>query len=655
VRPSASLVLLLLVFGTGCETHESPLEPSDLASPALAFTQAPGSLLGTTNAGELVKIDTNTWSVVTIGDAGIFNGKEIGWTGLSFSLGGTLFASSRNAVEPANGGCPGFFGNGSCSHLYELDPASGAVVREVGPSGARFVSDIDWGAGVLYASAHTNETATCCGILVSIDTIAAQTTWHNLPTGYGSNPSTQLSLQNGAFAVHPVTGELWGIENNFSNATMVFRIDPVAGVAIDPVRLGSGGTPVTAGFDALEILPDGRFLALRGGPGVPATERLYEVNPVPDPTTNLAEVTPLPLTYASPLIGHLNALEVTPTTVVVPLTLQLVCPQTVERAQSATCDASDPNGPVTGVDFNWSFQPDLVPFTPNSSETFAPRPVTEGPPTSTSAWVGQLVHPGTVTVVGVRGTESATASASISVTDRAIVPFQIILDLSAMNTAQLPVPQRPSPALNTGRNHRAPYLGRPDNAADFFEGSAQIDTVQAGPNKGYLYVASSDFRARRTYSLNPWIEQTPGYPYPAGGVGATTWSFVSSQPGANPALVRDATIAHEVGLGGPNPSHQQRLLDAAGNFESCGNIQATFERLTASSLFDLSRMMTSMQVNSFSALFWAADHSFVNGHQPANSVVADWINQPGLRTVMNPPVVATNRPPPPLRCDVSNL
>ena len=127
----------------------------------------------------------------------------------------------------------------------------------------------------------------------------------NATVGVAGNLLFGQGLQNGGLAVHPVTGELWGIESSFSGRESIFKIDPNTGLASDVVRLGLNGSPTSFGFDALEILPDGRFIATRAR----GSNQIYEVNPVRDPGSGLAEVTLIPLDLPT-LNGTLNGLTV---------------------------------------------------------------------------------------------------------------------------------------------------------------------------------------------------------------------------------------------------------------------------------------------------------------------------------------------------------
>jgi len=92
--------------------------------------------------------------------------------------------------------------------------------------------------------------------------------------------SRRFGLQNGGMSVHP-DGRIFAVENSFGGdfgvgtATAFMEIDPATGAAINPIRLTQGGADLGFGFDALEITPDWRFLALRGN----RTGEMYEINP----------------------------------------------------------------------------------------------------------------------------------------------------------------------------------------------------------------------------------------------------------------------------------------------------------------------------------------------------------------------------------------
>ena len=115
----------------------------------------------------------------------------------------------------------------------------------------------------------------------------------------------KLSLQNGGLSADD-SGNLFAVENNFGGSggsggsvTTMIQVDPVTGAAISYLRLVAGGLDLGFGFDALEVLPNGRFLALRGG----NSSSLYEINPVSGEVTQIPLVLPV-------LTGSVNGLQV---------------------------------------------------------------------------------------------------------------------------------------------------------------------------------------------------------------------------------------------------------------------------------------------------------------------------------------------------------
>jgi hypothetical protein len=128
----------------------------------------------------------------------------------------------------------------------------------------------------------------------------------------------QFSLQNGGLSVDSA-GNIYAVENNWGSsaggglgigvATAFFLVDPITGVGNSVIPLLDAGIDVGFGFDALEILPDGRVMALTGLNG--GVSPLYEIDP------NTGEVTAITLTDAPPpddVQGKLNGLEATSNT-----------------------------------------------------------------------------------------------------------------------------------------------------------------------------------------------------------------------------------------------------------------------------------------------------------------------------------------------------
>ena len=261
----------------------------------------PPTLLGSTNRGHLVRINLSAGTVQLIG----ISATAAGWADLAMDPAGNLYAVSRWRLE-AGSVCGGH----GCAHLYRVDPNSGATIQHIGDLQVGPVSDIEFASdGTLYGSRRFGESPG--GGLVTIDPKTASTV---------AAPNSRFGpgLENGGLAQHPVTGEFWVVEADSSPTPSIFRVDPSTGLATGPsVRLGIDGAPVPVdfGFDALDILPDGRFIATRGhtqGLVDPTTglftTGVFEINPSPDPTSGLAEVTLIPLTFDPTIDGNVNGL-----------------------------------------------------------------------------------------------------------------------------------------------------------------------------------------------------------------------------------------------------------------------------------------------------------------------------------------------------------
>jgi hypothetical protein len=341
------------------------------------------------------------------------------------------------------------------------------------------------------------------------------------------------------------------------------------------------------------------------------------------------------------------------------LALTLTCPNTVTRGDEITCVAGNDVGGLAAFDLIWRFAADAVPFTPAASETFSGRTVRHEASGVTPVWEGRMVHPGTVSVeayfegflVGLPVT------AHVQVTGRDWLEFRVYLDDAGYNDAQisigLPVPS--SSDLITGRNHRSPYVPPGDLSTNFFAGGATYDAVTGGPNDGYYFVGFTDFAVHRAYSVNRWIDDNPGHRYSIGGMpNVTTWQYVRRR-GKDPSITRDNTQRHEVGSTG-QVSHQGRLKEAAGDFESCGDLYETLELLTAPDLKSIATMVADQRDNAYFAMMWANTHDFVYGHQTPDAWVADWyLNPPDILTTSYSQQSEVRREPDSTRCNLVNL
>lgn len=120
-----------------------------------------------------------------------------------------------------------------------------------------------------------------------------------------------LLLHSGGMSIDSA-GNAYAVENNVGSAitgigtvTAFIRLDFNLGSIDSVIPVQSGATDVAFGFAALEVLPNGRMLAL---PDAGTPMDLYEIDPNSDP--NSAQVSAIGLNLP-PLAGALNGLEAT--------------------------------------------------------------------------------------------------------------------------------------------------------------------------------------------------------------------------------------------------------------------------------------------------------------------------------------------------------
>jgi hypothetical protein len=125
-----------------------------------------------------------------------------------------------------------------------------------------------------------------------------------------------FNLQEGGMSVDSA-GNIYAVENDWGSsagggngigeATAFFLVDPITGVANSVIPLLEGGVDVGFGFGALEILPNGRVMALADQSV--ATGPLYEINP------NTGEVTEIVGgVVPGTVTGHPSGLDATSNT-----------------------------------------------------------------------------------------------------------------------------------------------------------------------------------------------------------------------------------------------------------------------------------------------------------------------------------------------------
>ncbi len=150
----------------------------------------------------------------------------------------------------------------------------------------------DGGAGVLLRSGANGNTVTRNVLRIeNSQTLRIESSSNNviddntLISGHSWLRSRRFSLQNGGLSVHPDGLRVFAVENNLGGAqpnfglgvtTTLIEADATTGRVLNTTRLTQGDVDLDFGFDALEILPSGRFIAHRGG----GSGELYEIKPL---------------------------------------------------------------------------------------------------------------------------------------------------------------------------------------------------------------------------------------------------------------------------------------------------------------------------------------------------------------------------------------
>ena len=338
--PQLLLVWMCSLVISGCQDHlvESLLEPPPLPFAPLAFMTDPDDafvLLATTNSGKLLEIDVDAGVVRLLGQSQTFENFKPGWTGIT-SDASTAFTSSRTRDDIRDDGCSTIAGHTPCTHLYTIDASTGLVTADRGSMGKEFISDIDISpvTGTMFGSRA--DAATSRGQLVTIDKglgIATTVgTFFSTPTSVPT--SDGFWMVNGGLSVHPSTGTIWGIESGFHWGEIgprLYTIDGSTGEVTAAIPVTIGVTKPQFGFDGLEIMPDGRFFASRGGDG--AGFQIYEI----DPTTGVAALVNLTVPQG---LGRPNGLETT------------TAPRALALTVSSATMSFDPGGLPAGDDFS---------------------------------------------------------------------------------------------------------------------------------------------------------------------------------------------------------------------------------------------------------------------------------------------------------------
>ena len=349
--------------------------------------------------------------------------------------------------------------------------------------------------------------------LFVMDTVTASVTWIPNDTAnvtLGINPFNGLQLIFGGFAVHPITGDLWGVESSGnSTAEVIYRIDRTTGAADSIMRLGLNGTPTNFGFDGLEILENGVFMATRGGSGLPNDSVLWQIDVVPD-TLGLANVQPIPLTFDPAISGNLNGLQ---RTSLAPPVVGLSCGSAV-RGQAAQCLLAGGVDSVT--QWRWI----------GGTFTSGAGVDTVASPANDTIWAGIVVATGAVEVDFIANGQALSDTAVLFVSPRPWRWNDTVWTYTpggapvctAVGDDGLPFSYNPSGNTHTidtlllGRNGPTspdcindPFIVVEPNVATQPASGFTLTQVPSGPNENLYYVSAWLYRMDRGSHINKHI------------------------------------------------------------------------------------------------------------------------------------------------------
>ena len=312
---SMSFALILTLASFGCSDQILAPEAPSVAEvegivPLMAHVAGPIVLIGSTDEGELVRIDITggTGAVTWLGDSGTQPAEswDVGWLGLAFGPGDdpVLYTLSNYAVDPRRD-CFSF----ACSRIYsvelcapqEPDCTNAAIIADHGRiysggnllNGSTFLTDLDFGDGRWGAL----RTKFGSGAFAYI---------HEEPDGdFIYDPrydAFRPKLNPGGLSYHPLRGEWWGVESG-TKKPVVYRITTTGPGPLDSsvdhlFRLDS-----ESGFSGMEITHDGRVFLSQDGDGFVITE--FDPASGEIKTVDLGEL-------PTRLVGNLTGLEELP-------------------------------------------------------------------------------------------------------------------------------------------------------------------------------------------------------------------------------------------------------------------------------------------------------------------------------------------------------
>lgn len=262
--------------------------------------------------------------------------------------------------------------------------------------------------------------------------------------------------------------------------------------------------------------------------------------------------------------------------------LELSCPSSATRGESIECTATASH--VTGdVTYAWEFKPrGLVPIWDNSNVDMQTLGVVEGR-TDGDTWSGTAVWGGEVKVTATDDTTTATAKVSFTVSPRSwsLGPIQFTQGADIVDSIVL------GGIFVAGSNRDAGT--RSSVPADILrgEGSAKLDSVASGPNRGYWYVTSHGYTVGpRTWHVNSRLQSHGPKDVPRpGGTKISHWDSLANHSQApHPRHMLAGTTGHE-GRGANGAKGHQGQIDKIlrGGTGMCGDAAAMVERVVAAS------------------------------------------------------------------------
>lgn len=307
--------------------------------------------------------------------------------------------------------------------------------------------------------------------------------------------------------------------------------------------------------------------------------------------------------------------------------VRIDCRTALERSRTVTCAAETRNG-VGTITYAWRYDPTGGGVRIWDRGTDFQTLDAKSETTTSKTWEGTAVHGGTVKVTATDedGNED-TADTDFTVGARGWT-----IDGQAVR-AQF---TRYKPDL-TAYFLPGAHLGFNTNASgseyfdDILEGdgrpvdpsTAKVVAVASGPNQGYAYVKSQNYRVDRRYRLNERLDSAGPVETPDTTQGDTVnhWTYMARR-GWNPQGLLDAVIRHESYGDGVAKGHQGQF-ELALTSSACGDAAKLVDRIVAKTVSAAEDLRDEVEERAELAFMKAGDHHNVHGHISSNIVLYD--------------------------------